>query len=583
MPRFWWRLVVGPAAILLLVVATVGELAVNLLESAAAASAQRHLEGHAYALADEARIALAGEAPRDWVVEIARRSGLRVALFHLTGQVAADSNGGDGHSANESSRPELTAARGNGTGFSLRHGRNNAPRGAHFALRLGDLGESRGFLRLSDEKDPVDGPIRRLRTFVLLGAAIGCLLLCWASYRMSRQIEQPLDRIGERARAMAAGDFEPRLAGEDLEPFDDLSAQLDEIAQLSRERAVAGASDRHKVAAVLGAMVEGVVAVDVDQNVMHVNTAAARILGVQAARTEGRRVQEVTRIPEVSDVFAAVLETGTEQSRELRVVAPPRDRWVEMHATPLRASGGEVVGAVLVLHDVTELRRLESVRRDFVANVSHELKTPIAAIRGIVETVLDDPEMETEVRDRFLGRVREQSIRLSTLVTDLLTLSRVESGDPVRTAIDFRMPVREAAAQLSAAAEQRSIQIEVSVPDEPVTLLGDLDSLRLVVSNLLDNALKYSPVGDTVLVRLTFEENRARLVVEDHGIGIERKEQERIFQRFYRVDKARSRDLGGTGLGLSIVKHVALAHGGRVGVDSAPGAGSRFWVLLPLA
>jgi two-component system phosphate regulon sensor histidine kinase PhoR len=270
---------------------------------------------------------------------------------------------------------------------------------------------------------------------------------------------------------------------------------------------------------------------------------------------------------------------------EAHLPTPQKEQVIQLIATPLRAGGGTVEGAILVLHDVSELRKLESIRRDFIANVSHELKTPLAAIRGLVETLIDDPDMDDETHHRFVSKIRDQAERLSNLVVDLLTISRLESdGGGVQLGnVDLREPVAESYRSLAAVAESKGIEISANVPDEPVTIRGDAESLRELVDNLIGNAIKYTPRGGgRVAIRLEVEGTNAVLEVEDNGIGIEPEHQGRIFERFYRVDKARSRQLGGTGLGLSIVKHVALAHGGNVSLRSRPGDGSTFRVQIPL-
>ncbi len=233
---------------------------------------------------------------------------------------------------------------------------------------------------------------------------------------------------------------------------------------------------------------------------------------------------------------------------------------------------------------MSELHRLEQIRRDFVANVSHELKTPIAAVRGLVETVIDDRKMTDEDRERFLAKICNQSMRLSSIVTDLLTLSQLESGNGMLETelLDLCEVVRSTVTSLAQTAEARNIRVEVRLPEDPVRLLGDEDALSQVTSNLLDNALKYSPRDAEVWIRLRQENGKAVIEIQDRGVGIEPRDRDRIFERFYRVDKARSRELGGTGLGLSIVKHIVLAHGGAVDVESSPGAGSTFRVFLPV-
>ena len=585
MPRLLGRLVIGPAVVLILVLAVVGWGGARVLEDSIASNSRTHLTAVANALAEAATATLASEVAADWVGSSAARIGLRVALIGANGQLVADSGKGTGLSTKEGARTEILGAKSAASGFELRAPAPGDARWAHLAVRLPASGALRGYLRITDVNDPVDGKLGRFRHMVAVAALAGVLALVVIGWRVGRRIEVPLRRIHLAVSAMASGDFASRLDAEDVAPFGALATALESVARVGENRTAAGASDRHKVATVLAAMVEGVLAVDLQQRIMHMNAAAARILGVPAVRIEERRVPEVTRIPEVGDILTAVLSDGCEHRRELRVVVPPRDRWVELHATPLSAADGRVAGALLVLHDVTELRRLESMRRDFVANVSHELKTPIAAIRGIVETILDDAEMQPETRIRFLGRARDQSLRLSALVTDLLTLSRVESGDAGRDRqpIDLCAVARDAVLQLEPTAEACGVDLELAVPGERVQVMGDADSLRLVVTNLLDNAIKYSATGGRVTVRLRIVGDSAEIEVEDGGVGIERKHLDRIFQRFYRIDKARSRELGGTGLGLSIVKHVVLNHGGDVAVDSSPGRGSTFRVRLPMA
>jgi signal transduction histidine kinase len=231
-----------------------------------------------------------------------------------------------------------------------------------------------------------------------------------------------------------------------------------------------------------------------------------------------------------------------------------------------------------------ELKRLEDVRRDFVANVSHELKTPLTASRGMVETMIDDPQMPDETRRLFLFKVRDQVERLSALVSDLLALSRIE-GDSKSLAIsdvDLRGVLEESLNTFWSGLRAKDLEIRRHIPATPAVVRGDKESLAVAIGNLLDNAIKYSPRAATIDIGIEVEDDVVTFSVEDEGIGISPNHQERIFERFYRVDAARSRALGGTGLGLSIVKHIALAHGGNVGVESAPGQGSRFSLILPL-
>ncbi len=346
----------------------------------------------------------------------------------------------------------------------------------------------------------------------------------------------------------------------------------------------AGSADQLEM--VINGLVEGVVAVDLNERVIHLNSSAARLLGVSARESLGKRLEELTDLENLSATVSRALRTRSESTGEAIVEMPAnqRDLALEFDASPVRDRGGRIAGAVLSIHDITELRHLEHVRQDFVANVSHELKTPITAIRGLVETILTDDEMPGATQTRFLEKVHAQALRLSVLVTDLLTLARLESRDALLEPLpfDLREPIRTSI-RACRSVEVQTAQIEEDLSETPVIVRGDPESLRLVASNLLDNALKYTPAEGRIQIRLKRDVGRAILEVEDNGMGIAPKDRQRIFERFYRVDKARSRELGGTGLGLSIVKHVCLAHGGRVEVDSTSGKGSTFRVLLPLA
>lgn len=236
------------------------------------------------------------------------------------------------------------------------------------------------------------------------------------------------------------------------------------------------------------------------------------------------------------------------------------------------------------MHDVTELRRLEALRRDFVGNVSHEFKTPVTAIRALVETLLDDPLMTDENRIRFLNKIKGQSGRLSTLVTDLLTISRLESekSRENKETVSLTALVPICVAGMQTAAEAKNIHLGIDCEEPEILVMGDKEALRQSIDNLLTNAIKYTPQGGGVTVKLRRKGEQAKIAVRDTGIGIEPIHLDRIFERFYRIDKARSREMGGTGLGLSIVKHVVMSHGGQVSVKSSLGRGSTFYIFLPL-
>jgi len=344
--------------------------------------------------------------------------------------------------------------------------------------------------------------------------------------------------------------------------------------------------EENKVRTILAGMVEGVVAVDSYAKILHMNKAACEILNVSVDDPEGWHIYDVIEVEEVGELLRQTLRDGVERVEELKILKDDQEQVLEARASPLRGRDGELAGGLVVLDDLTQLQRLERVRTDFVANVSHELKTPVTAISGLVETLIESEEMDEETRSRFLGKIQNQSLRLSSLVADLLALSRVEARDEQQLELrrmDLKLTAMDSVRRAMVAAEEKGIQLHSQVPEDAVNVNGDEEALRQVVDNLLDNAIKYTQGGGGVSLSIEVEGDSAILLVKDSGIGIEAEHQERIFERFYRVDKARSREVGGTGLGLSIVKHFTASMGGSVGVESEPGVGTVFRVQLPLA
>ncbi|MBI4568632.1 MAG: PAS domain-containing protein, partial [Planctomycetes bacterium] len=398
------------------------------------------------------------------------------------------------------------------------------------------------------------------------GSLVAAFLLAWRAAR-------PIVSMSRAARRIAAGEYHRAVPVETRDEVGRLARAFNETVAELRRRIEGAEQDRQKVVAILGGMVEGVVAVDRGERVAHMNAVAGELLRVTPEAAIGRHLWEVARVSQLSEAVAEVLAGRGEQAREARLAGRPKETVIEVHASPLRGPTGSPVGAVLVLHDVTTLRRLEEVRRDFVANVSHELKTPLTAIRGLVETVLDDQAMDPETRGRFLSRVLAQTQRLTRLVADLLDLSRVESGEAPfeRRRMDLSEPLRESVRRHAAWAADREIALAAECPPAPVAVEADPEAIRQILDNLLDNALGYTPAGGRVAARAAARGTEAVIEVSDTGIGIQAEHLDRIFERFYRVDKARSREAGGTGLGLSIVKHLAITLGGRVAVESVFG------------
>lgn len=518
---------------------------------------------------------------------LGRESGARLTLVRADGVVLADSEREPAEMGNHRQRPEIVEAERAGVGYAER---DSETVGRHYryearAVRL--KGELAGFVRAAFPLEGIDERISGLRISTMLTAlvAAGVAVLVAASF--ARRVSAPLRATAELAERIASGDYRGVGPVEGADEIRRLSEAIATMTEQLEERLDTITGDRNKVLAILGGMVEGVVAIDREERVVHMNAVAARLLGLAPGEAEGRRIWEVTRVLAVSEILDEVRRTGAPRSGSASLVGAGEGGRatieLELRAAALRDADGAPGGAVLVMHDVSELRRLENVRRDFVANVSHELKTPLTAIRGLVETMLDDDQMPDDTRQRFLEKVRDQALRLSSLVTDLLSLARIEAneGRIERRPVDVRPILRESLARLSETAARKELALAAELPDEACVVSGDEESLRQIFDNLLDNACKYTPPGGRVWVRVLRRPNELKVEFEDTGIGIEPADQQRVFERFYRVDKARSRELGGTGLGLSIVKHLASSLGAQVSLESQPGRGSTFRVHFP--
>ena len=523
-----------------------------------------------------------------WATEMAT-IGAQAALVRSDGQILADSVPASNVSVRD---PEIQQALSNGEGRSIRHSNTLDRDVLYYAVSYSpipspsspaSLGTSRApVLRLALPLPDVDQQFSATRRpvwtafLILFASAIAISLLDLRS--TSRRIRS-LKEFGAR---MVLGDFRPVHAAPAGDSLDELARALNETAARLNASISMLTDERNRSSAILGSMIEGVAVISGDERIIFSNRPFSRILGLDdVPDIEGHPLLEVTR---QSDLLAAIkmVLNGQEQVSSEIVVGTVRPRSFAVTAAPVQASTHK--GAVLVLHEITDLRRLERVRQDFVANVSHEFRTPLTAIQGFAETLLAGALEDPGNRRRFVEIIREHATRLARLTEDLLKLSRIEAG---QLKLEFRpVSVTELiescveTAQLKAV--PRRLALHVRLPNELPTVRGDANSLQEVLQNLLDNALQYTPAGGKIEVSAVCSDGRVVVTVADTGIGIPQVEQERIFERFYRVDAARSREAGGTGLGLSIARHIVAAHGGRLWVESAVGEGSRFHFSIPV-
>jgi two-component system phosphate regulon sensor histidine kinase PhoR len=450
------------------------------------------------------------------------------------------------------------------------------------AVPHGEAGEQDFVVRLTADTTSSDEAVGRAVARLTAGSlACGGLAIA-LGWILARRAARPVEELCEAATRLAAGDVDASLPSTELAEVAGLSTAFGRLKEQLVERGLTIGRQGTQQEAVLGSMIEGVLAIDARQRIVGMNRAAADLLGVDLEGVLRRPLQEVIRNPDLRR-FALLAIDCREPVEDDLVLRAARDRTIRLRGTALRDVSGEG-GAVIVLNDVTDIERLENVRRDFVANVSHELKTPVASIKGFVETLLDGALDDPTDSRRFLEIVGRQADRLASIIEDLLALSRIEQSEgsgnlplePTRIVDVFAA----ATADCGPRAAERSIRLDTACPESLVAEVNP-PLLEQAIINLVDNAIKYSDPGRAV--RITADQQAEGLVirVSDKGTGIEAEHLPRLFERFYRVDKARSRKLGGTGLGLSIVKHIVQAHGGTVTVESTSGVGSTFTIRLP--
>ncbi len=512
---------------------------------------------------------------------LAQDTGIRITLIADDGVVVADSETGRADIGDHGTRPEVLLAKNKDFGFNERVSATLQKRMMYLAMRLSaEPSPNNGFVRVAMDAEPIYASIAALQRFLWmfaigLGLVAGGLMIVFVSREM-----RPLPMFVEAARNIAAGQYRPVPMMTRGNEWRSLSESFAQMQQELVRRESSLRENSLRLEAVLGTMIEGVIAIDQHKHVVLANQAACRMLGLPQPEMVGRSLFEVLRFPQLQEAFETAIATGQAASAEF-LTRGPRRRTLNVRATQL--SPHTEFGAAAVLYDVTELRQLETMRRDFVANVSHELKTPLASIKAYAETLQLGAINDNENNLEFVRQIESQADLLNRQIRDLIQLSRVESGQTefdIR-AVDLSRLVLDCRNRFAAEARQRNVSIDIhELPDE-LLVRTDREAIQTVLDNLLSNAIRYTkPDG---VVRVTAEKNGrdAKIYVHDNGIGIAPDDQQRIFERFYRVDKARSRDVGGTGLGLAIVKHTLSALGGQIEVESRMGQGSQFTVTLP--
>jgi two-component system, OmpR family, phosphate regulon sensor histidine kinase PhoR len=516
--------------------------------------------------------------------KIGVRGSTRITITLPSGKVVGDSEEAPVRMDNHSDRPEIIQALKRGQGISSRYSRTLEKNMMYVALPVGKGHQITAVVRVAIPVDAIDRTIDNIQQKIVIGGLFIAALAALLSLLISRRITLPITQIKSWAESVAGGEFRARPPVSGPEEIEALSVALNKMASELQGQLNGIIRQRNEMEAVLSSMAEGVIALDMEERVISMNHAAGEMLACNPSEAKGRSIQEVVRNTILYDFVTRALSATGPLEKDI-VISTGDVRFFNAQATNLQDASGTPIGALIVLNDFTRLRRLENIRRDFVANASHEIKTPITAIKGSVET-LRDGAMNSDDADRFLDILDRHVNRLMAIIEDLLSLSRIEQQNEKQEIDviegDVRQVLQSAVQLCDVAAAAKGIAVEISCP-ENIFAKMDVSLLEKAVVNLLDNAIKYSPDGSVIQVKAVQEENETTITVRDQGCGIEKKHLPRVFERFYRVDKARSRQLGGTGLGLAIVKHIVQVHAGKVSVESTLGKGSTFTIHLPLA
>jgi two-component system phosphate regulon sensor histidine kinase PhoR len=552
---------------------------------------QRETQTVQHRLTVEARI-LSGEAPaiaptrlEDWARQVAARAQARVTVVDQKGAVLADSEHDPETMENHANRPEIRQAFAGQVGVSIRHSATLDRDLCYVAITFPYQGGAPSILRLAVPLEELDTAVAAVRWWVVEASLIALCLAMAIAYFFSDRWTRRIRRLQSFAENLVVTHASQDLPPDADDELGDLARALNRMAAQLRDSLDRLSLESARREAILSAMVEGVLAVDHEMRITFCNESFARVIGAPATIAERTPLLEVVRDAGLRDMFHQVLASGKPRKQRLELPAA-NGRSFEVQAAPLSVSPSVSLrwGAIAVLHDITDLERLERIRKDFVANVSHELRTPLAAIRGYAETLLEGALEDPANNRKFVEIIKAQAARLNNIASDLLVLSELESGKPEPTEpepLRVRSVLESALRTVESAARVGGIRLDC-VNVEDVCVVGSKIRLEQALVNLLDNAIKFNrPSGEVRIEAKGIAEGLVSITVADTGIGIASEDLSRIFERFYRVDKAHSRAVGGTGLGLSIVKHVVERMGGKITVSSELGKGSIFSLTVP--
>jgi two-component system phosphate regulon sensor histidine kinase PhoR len=513
---------------------------------------------------------------------VGEQSSTRITIILPSGRVVGDSEEAPDNMNNHADRFEVREALLGNVGTFIRYSRTLRQDMMYVAIPLEKNNEVVAVLRTSIPITSIYDELRSIQIQIGFGGILIALLAAGISLFISKRISQPIEDMKKGAKQLAIGDLAYRIPAPDTEEMGGLAEAMNQMAAHLDDRIKTAIKQRNELEAVLSSMKEGVIAIDRDEKIISINQAAARMFKSNPFDLQQRSIQEVIRNPELQKIVKSALGRGDPIEDDI-LFYQDEESILNVRTTSLLDENKKFIGIIVVLNDVTRLKRLENMRKEFVSNVSHEIKTPLTAIKGFVETLSDGAMDNPDEGKRFLTIIEKHVNRLVALIEDLMRLSGIEQKDKTEGIKlepgKIKNVIKTAIQVCQAKADAKNIKVNLICPEDISTKI-DTQLLEQAAVNLLDNAIKYSDEGGLVQIEVITTDIEVCISFKDYGIGIPKKHLSRLFERFYRVDKARSRKLGGTGLGLAIVKHIVQTHGGYVTVESEPGKGSNFVIHL---
>ncbi|HBF38835.1 MAG TPA: hypothetical protein DDW50_16140 [Firmicutes bacterium] len=516
------------------------------------------------------------------VARIAKVADGRITVVDTAGKVLGDSSEDYTKLPNHSDRPEIRAALFGRIGMIDRFSDTLKQRLIYVAYPLRMKGKIVGVVRIAKEESALSSLLLRLRIVIISGIIITAILTLIFGALIMRRLSEPILDLKGLALRISRGDLSARVRYFGDDEVAELGLAFNNMAEKLADSFSIIKDEKRKLEAILENLVDGILVIDSDLKIVLANRAAQDILGLSSSNIQGRPVLEVVLNHHLMNLIQEVNLSGQAFESELFLYYPD-NKQIQVFLAPLKDDDGTLAGSIVVLNDLTKLRQLERVRQDFVANVSHELRTPITSVKAMAETLINGAWKDQAMLDRYLEAIDQESDRLSNLINDLLDLAKLDSNvEASKEPFDFIQLITEVQERFINTNSEKGL-FALDLPDSDLPEVeANRDRIKQVLINLLDNAFKYTPPGGQVRLSVWLENGRIKVAVSDNGIGIPKEDLGRIFERFYRVDKARSREKGGTGLGLSIVKHIVESYGGKIEVESSLHQGSVFTFTLPI-